>query len=1122
METEVTEADEEEDTYSSDGTDSDADATGQQQVHPDDKAGITTTNHNNNTAVDSNIPIDTIQAVKKTAIYKQNIIHKKAHIREIIAIYAIDIHTDQLIFLRTERVVLEVEKKSDLSHMKLKLTREVYDREVNVATVMLESIRYLLGQGGRRGLSAKEAFSHFDTANVGYIDANMLLVGLQRLGMPLTLSVANKVIELLSRLTLPSSPSKRVNSATPPSLTVTWKSFQALGSLTGPLPSLQQEESPSDIGVSRRGTAGTAPSSSSSRPRSSSANPLPSSPDIINTGRLLPKSPLPITSTSSSSVRLGTRPLTTTTRLKPPLSATASASSSSPRANVDLNDFSYTRKNRRDIALARYKRSSTTPDTLPTTPTIPRRMKSIEHPTDLSNGQDKLHHCTETGCILTYRWLTHTKGHNSEPTSEIILVVLPDLFMTLDTLQSHLLPITDRISQVTLLLVGLLGLPNTCWVDTSTTSATGATTTATSKQGAEDAGITIETQVQSLHSLITYINTRGHNSDPPVKYIFIGFGYGALIVNQYLTSNLTLISHWKLNVLCIILINNIYKYLDDYRRICNDILSLLPTADDALIEEVLVTLHHSELYLKNRDLTDILHRYRTVLPHFRSPLGRVGIIDMLKGVLYSLSPTKITAFQAQQASLLYTTHSNITQNSNNNIPIVIVQSSENEFIHPRTLDFLYTTSDQDVSIKGVYKSVYDDSTANDALKCRIHTDITHALESNSVYLSWLQAGHGVLEERGPFILGLISTILRKAGVGEMERGQNYDHREGENQVFQHELGYFKGLVSMTDVAQVTTTGTAADTIDTTTGTRDVSLAVDAVVDIAAAKTPVDIMPLASPEVLATTAAAHFDQISEPPGPDLLVGPYVDEFESYNYVQVAEDRLRVKEGVSTSAALDPILTPPEVDPPISKLDSSIHQESSTPLPLPARPRSQTITSTINQSSLQAIDDVTKLKLEAQRAYFTEQAYQRLITDYIQTLELRLSERHRAVHQLSYTHNLATPTTALTATTLNPTHTTTTPNTTNSAYTDILHDAKALLHSYLYTRQYMIEQSINRFDLTLLLDKRDKEYIYLSEEISKARHIYNILGQNKVSILIIYIIYNIYYNVYINNFCVHTLR
>jgi hypothetical protein len=102
--------------------------------------------------------------------------------------------------------------------------------------------------------------------------------------------------------------------------------------------------------------------------------------------------------------------------------------------------------------------------------------------------RDELLHL-EDGIVMTYRVLTQSKSDSSSnsssshtytdtdiesvPLSEELpsfpssspftLVVVPDLFMTLDTLQSLLKALLVKYPFARLVLVGLPGLPNTIW-----------------------------------------------------------------------------------------------------------------------------------------------------------------------------------------------------------------------------------------------------------------------------------------------------------------------------------------------------------------------------------------------------------------------------------------------------------------------------------------------------------------------------------------------------------------------------------------------------------------------------------------------------------------------------------
>ena len=78
------------------------------------------------------------------------------------------------------------------------LLKEKVSREASAAeTVSLELLK-LLRHAKRRGLSLYDSFQHFDTYLSGYIDTDMLIDGLARLGIGVTYPVAESLLQLIS------------------------------------------------------------------------------------------------------------------------------------------------------------------------------------------------------------------------------------------------------------------------------------------------------------------------------------------------------------------------------------------------------------------------------------------------------------------------------------------------------------------------------------------------------------------------------------------------------------------------------------------------------------------------------------------------------------------------------------------------------------------------------------------------------------------------------------------------------------------------------------------------------------------------------------------------------------
>ena len=77
------------------------------------------------------------------------------------------------------------------------LNKEKDGREVAAAKALYVELNGTLVHAMKRGLSIQESFSHFDMNNTGFVDTDMLVDGLARLGVGSTFQVAEKLLELI-------------------------------------------------------------------------------------------------------------------------------------------------------------------------------------------------------------------------------------------------------------------------------------------------------------------------------------------------------------------------------------------------------------------------------------------------------------------------------------------------------------------------------------------------------------------------------------------------------------------------------------------------------------------------------------------------------------------------------------------------------------------------------------------------------------------------------------------------------------------------------------------------------------------------------------------------------------
>ena len=116
-------------------------------------------------------------------------------VNEMRAIFCLD-PDDRIIFLFTEYVHIKFEEPSRQDGRSQKLSDDA-DVRASVDRI-ISNLCKIFQQAQREGLPLEESFAHFDKRRSGFVDADMLIDGLARLGMGVTYTLAEGVLEYLA------------------------------------------------------------------------------------------------------------------------------------------------------------------------------------------------------------------------------------------------------------------------------------------------------------------------------------------------------------------------------------------------------------------------------------------------------------------------------------------------------------------------------------------------------------------------------------------------------------------------------------------------------------------------------------------------------------------------------------------------------------------------------------------------------------------------------------------------------------------------------------------------------------------------------------------------------------
>ena len=308
------------------------------------------------------------------------------------------------------------------------------------------------------------------------------------------------------------------------------------------------------------------------------------------------------------------------------------------------------------------------------------------------------------------------------------IVVIPDLFMCLQTMEKYLSPILQRYPLARLVLVGLPGLPYTHWP--------------------RGWVLNIDLHARSIGALLQHLKTSDNpNNWSPVKdepVVFMSFGSGAHSLSRFVTTALPAMQWLQPNVHGIINVNGFSKITKNYKRVCKELRESMMTATSPEISELVASLHFWDEYLSREGRDKVMEEFwstrkglvdksKLLFPthqqHEAGGLGYTGILEQLRGLLIGPNDPEL------QASFLYT-----------RIPLLVIQCTEDVFVEPHFAGLIF--NDQNLA----------------SYQRRIVTDMNDFLSPGAVMVNWLRGGHEAIQERSSFMLATLSTIAQLLGI----------------------------------------------------------------------------------------------------------------------------------------------------------------------------------------------------------------------------------------------------------------------------------------------------------------------------------------------------------------------
>jgi multidrug efflux pump subunit AcrA (membrane-fusion protein) len=596
----------------------------------------------------------------------------KFKVHEMSAKFRID-PNGKLFFLFTEYVGVELEHNS--KEVEDFISIEKKSRITTAAHSIAKELLELMKHGQRRGLSAKESFDHFDKFGNGYIDADLLVEGCSKLGIGITYPVSVAVI-------------------------------QCIGGVGVKYITLHDMEIFMSKSVDKLTLEFTI--------ENDTLNKKPKKSKKLKNGNIVEEEIIEVKDLSlkASQVVVITR---------------ADIKAEKIKKNKERKNVFNTQKRR-----AARKELIQFNDNIPIAKTVKTKVEGPAfkdkdgESTKLTNVYkemnwhlhkllDELLNCGE-GIIMTYRLITNEINEESELSMNgkgFVLVVIPDLFMTLESMHIQMKDLLISYPYAKIVLVGLPGMPNTVYPEGWILNA--------------------DLHSKCIAKLLDYLQRKEKFKDDDPVY-FMGFGSGVYYLSKFISEISPDIGWLKYRIKVVCIVNGMLKFNKTYKQLCKELRQALLNSDSFEVYQLVSSLHFYDDYLQNNGRDEMLKVFWSLRKELcadsvevkMAGKGYIGVLEHLKLVFNNKD-----TFDG--ASMLQTS-----------LPIVVVQSTEDVFVTPQ-----HTS---------MYKS--------DNLPPERHLVYTtsECLTPGAIHLNWLKAGHEILQERTPYILGLISNIAQVSGI----------------------------------------------------------------------------------------------------------------------------------------------------------------------------------------------------------------------------------------------------------------------------------------------------------------------------------------------------------------------
>jgi len=234
------------------------------------------------------------------------------------------------------------------------------------------------------------------------------------------------------------------------------------------------------------------------------------------------------------------------------------------------------------------------------------------------------------------------------------LVAIPDIFMTLETMEKALAPLKKKYPDCTLVYVGLPGLPNTHWPRGWILNA--------------------DLHARCIAVLMQFlVDTEKISPDKQQPLLFFGFGSGSCCLSRFCAAFLPAMLPLYRRVKLVSLVNGFINPGQGYKKVCTELKDALLTANEAQMRQLVCSLYLWDEYIDSHGLEAVQTKFwktRSTLYEDGSTddargSSLTGVFDMIQGLL--LGPDDLHPSDLLELDL----------------PLLVIQGTENVFVDPR-------------------------------------------------------------------------------------------------------------------------------------------------------------------------------------------------------------------------------------------------------------------------------------------------------------------------------------------------------------------------------------------------------------------------------------------------------